>query len=78
MERRAAIGVVGGSGLYRFLDDVETVEVDTPYGAPSDRAHDLTTSASGHATSAADAAETTCRARSGSRRTAVASFPAHT
>ena len=37
MERRAAIGVVGGSGLYRFLDDVETVEVDTPYGAPSDR-----------------------------------------
>jgi 5'-methylthioadenosine phosphorylase len=36
-EGRAAVGVFGGSGFYRFLDDVEFVEMDTPYGAPSDR-----------------------------------------
>ena len=30
------IGVFGGSGFTRFLDVVETVEVDTPYGPPSD------------------------------------------
>jgi 5'-methylthioadenosine phosphorylase len=29
------IGIVGGSGFYSFLDDVEHVEVDTPYGPPS-------------------------------------------
>jgi 5'-methylthioadenosine phosphorylase len=29
------IGIVGGSGFYSFLDDVELVEVDTPYGRPS-------------------------------------------
>jgi 5'-methylthioadenosine phosphorylase len=29
------IGVFGGSGLYSFLDDVETQVVNTPYGAPS-------------------------------------------
>lgn len=34
---RAAVGVFGGSGFYRFLDHVEEVEVETPYGAPSDR-----------------------------------------
>lgn len=33
---RAEIGVIGGSGLYEFLEDFETVEVDTPYGRPSD------------------------------------------
>jgi 5'-methylthioadenosine phosphorylase len=33
----ATIGVFGGSGFYAFLDDVEEVEVDTPYGPPSDR-----------------------------------------
>jgi 5'-methylthioadenosine phosphorylase len=33
----ATVGVFGGSGFYRFLDDVEQVEVDTPYGPPSDR-----------------------------------------
>jgi 5'-methylthioadenosine phosphorylase len=33
----ARIGVFGGSGLYRLLDDVELVDVDTPYGRPSDR-----------------------------------------
>ena len=31
----AEIGVFGGSGFYAFLDDVETIELDTPYGAPS-------------------------------------------
>ena len=31
----AEIGVFGGSGFYAFLDDVEHVEVETPYGAPS-------------------------------------------
>ncbi len=31
----ADIGVFGGSGLYRFLDDVEEVPIDTPYGDPS-------------------------------------------
>ncbi|HEX7189841.1 MAG TPA: S-methyl-5'-thioadenosine phosphorylase [Actinomycetes bacterium] len=32
---RADIGVIGGSGLYSLLDG-ETVEVDTPWGPPSD------------------------------------------
>ncbi|GAC1440057.1 MAG: S-methyl-5'-thioadenosine phosphorylase [Mycobacteriales bacterium] len=32
----ADIGVIGGSGLYAFLDDAVVVEVETPYGAPSD------------------------------------------
>ena len=31
------VGVFGGSGFYRFLDQVEEVAVDTPYGAPSAR-----------------------------------------
>lgn len=31
----AQIGVFGGSGFYAFLEDAETVEVDTPYGPPS-------------------------------------------
>lgn len=30
------IGVIGGSGLYSFLDDITEVPVQTPYGAPSD------------------------------------------
>jgi len=34
---RAEIGVIGGSGLYEFLVDAVAVEVDTPYGPPSDR-----------------------------------------
>jgi 5'-methylthioadenosine phosphorylase len=32
----AEIGVIGGSGFYSFLDDIEEVEVDTPFGRPSD------------------------------------------
>ena len=34
---RAQVGIFGGSGFYRFLEEVEFVEVDTPYGPPSDR-----------------------------------------
>ncbi|MGH2690705.1 MAG: 5'-methylthioadenosine phosphorylase, partial [Actinomycetota bacterium] len=33
---RAEVAVLGGSGFYRFLDDITEVELDTPYGAPSD------------------------------------------
>jgi len=33
--RQAEIGVFGGSGFYDFIDDVTTVAVHTPYGAPS-------------------------------------------
>jgi 5'-methylthioadenosine phosphorylase len=29
------IGVFGGSGFYEFLDDVEELHVDTPFGPPS-------------------------------------------
>ena len=32
---RADVGVYGGSGLYTLLDDVEEVELDTPFGPPS-------------------------------------------
>ena len=32
----ADVGIFGGSGFYSFLDDVEEVEIDTPFGAPSD------------------------------------------
>jgi 5'-methylthioadenosine phosphorylase len=31
------VGIFGGSGFYSFLDDVEEVAVDTPYGPPSAR-----------------------------------------
>ena len=31
----ADVGVFGGSGFYAFLDDVETVELATPFGPPS-------------------------------------------
>ncbi|WP_030767028.1 S-methyl-5'-thioadenosine phosphorylase [Streptomyces sp. NRRL F-2664] len=32
----AEIGVIGGSGFYSFLEDVSEVQVETPYGPPSD------------------------------------------
>src|SRR4051794_8078343 len=32
----APVGVIGGSGFYAFLDDAREVEVDTPFGRPSD------------------------------------------
>lgn len=37
MQSGARIGIIGGSGLYAFdgLENVETIEVDTPYGPPS-------------------------------------------
>jgi 5'-methylthioadenosine phosphorylase len=31
------VGIFGGSGFYSFLDDVEELAVDTPYGPPSAR-----------------------------------------
>ena len=31
----ADVGVFGGSGFYAFLDEVEEVDVETPYGKPS-------------------------------------------
>jgi 5'-methylthioadenosine phosphorylase len=34
-ENMAEIGIFGGSGFYRFMDDPETKTVETPYGAPS-------------------------------------------
>lgn len=33
---QAEIGVFGGSGLYRLLDDPAFVAIETPYGVPSD------------------------------------------
>ena len=30
------IGVVGGTGLYDFIQDAESLTIQTPYGAPSD------------------------------------------
>ena len=32
----ADVGVFGGSGFYSFLDSADEVEVDTPFGVPSD------------------------------------------
>ena len=32
----ATIGVFGGSGFYKFLDDIEEISVKTPYGDTSD------------------------------------------
>lgn len=36
MSDTAEIGVIGGSGFYRFLDDAREVTVATPFGSPSD------------------------------------------
>lgn len=35
-KKLADIGVFGGSGFYKFLDNIEEVRVETPYGMPSD------------------------------------------
>ena len=32
---RADVGVFGGSGFYRFMDDAEEFQMETPYGPPS-------------------------------------------
>jgi 5'-methylthioadenosine phosphorylase len=37
MKQQADIGVFGGSGFYSFLEDVQSVEINTPYGQPSDK-----------------------------------------
>lgn len=37
MKYKADIGVFGGSGFCSFLDDVEEIKMETPYGAPSDK-----------------------------------------
>lgn len=37
MARQADTGVIGGSGFYTFLPDVEEIPIDTPYGPPGDR-----------------------------------------
>ena len=34
-KQTAEVGVFGGSGFYSYLEDVEEIEVETPYGAPS-------------------------------------------
>ena len=38
MEKKqlARVGVFGGSGFYNFLEDIEEIRVETPYGMPSD------------------------------------------
>lgn len=36
IEKKADIGVFGGSGFYQFAEDVEEIKVETPYGPPSD------------------------------------------
>ena len=36
-EDKATIGVFGGSGFYKFLDKVEEIMVETPFGKPSDK-----------------------------------------
>lgn len=35
-DARAAVGVIGGSGFYAFLDGAREVVVDTPFGPPSE------------------------------------------
>ncbi len=32
----ASIGIIGGSGLYNIMENVKKVDVETPYGKPSD------------------------------------------
>lgn len=36
MKNLASIGIFGGSGFYKFLDNIEEVFIDTPYGKTSD------------------------------------------
>jgi len=37
MSLKADVGVYGGSGFYSFLDNVKEIEIETPYGKPSDK-----------------------------------------
>jgi len=36
MDYKADIGVFGGSGFYEFLENIQEVEIETPYGKTSD------------------------------------------
>ena len=36
MNEKIPIGVIGGSGFYSLLDNVEELRIETPYGLPSD------------------------------------------
>lgn len=31
------IGIIGGSGFYTFLENFDEIEIETPYGKPSDK-----------------------------------------
>jgi 5'-methylthioadenosine phosphorylase len=33
--RQADVGVFGGSGFYAFVDDITTIDIETPYGSPA-------------------------------------------
>ena len=35
--KKVEIGIFGGSGFYSFLENIEEVEIKTPYGSPSDK-----------------------------------------
>ena len=37
MDYKADIGVFGGSGFYSFLEDVEEIDIETPYGSTSEK-----------------------------------------
>ena len=37
IEQKAQIGIFGGSGFYSLFDNAEEIEMDTPYGKPSDK-----------------------------------------
>lgn len=37
MDFRADIGIFGGSGFYSFLENVEEIDIETPYGSPSEK-----------------------------------------
>ena len=36
VNKKAEVGIFGGSGFYKFLDKIEEIAVETPYGSPSD------------------------------------------
>lgn len=37
MKEQADIGIFGGSGFYKLMDEGEELAIETPYGAPSDK-----------------------------------------
>lgn len=37
MDKTAEIGIFGGSGFYKFLDNITEIEIETPYGKTSDK-----------------------------------------